>query len=64
MGTESRSNVTKWGNPLDVLRTYKVTKDVTVYYRKVANSKKYQVLFPRGLDPTDVLTAVDDWPLR
>jgi len=46
------------------LRTYEVTEDVTVYYGKVAGGKGYQVLFPRDVDPTDVLTAVGEWPLR
>lgn len=57
-GTESQSNVVKWGNPLEELRVYEFTEDVTVYYGKVAGGKGYQLLFPRDVVRGDVLKFV------
>ena len=58
VGTESQSNVVKWGNPLQEIRTYEFTKDVTVYYGRVAGGKGYQLLLPRDVPAADVLKFV------
>jgi RHS repeat-associated protein len=63
-GTESLSNVKKWGNPVNRLRTFVFTKEVTVYYGKVAGGKGYQVLFPKNINPCSVLKLVADVALR
>jgi RHS repeat-associated protein len=57
-GTESQLNGEQWGNPLEELWTYRVKTDVTVYYGKVAGGTGYQVLFPRDVDPGDILDFV------
>jgi hypothetical protein len=64
VGTESQSNIRKWGNPVDRLREYKFTKRITVYYGKVAGGKGYQVLFPKGMDPRDFLDYQGEVPLK
>jgi len=63
VGTESLSNVKKWGNPLEEMRAYKFTEDTTAYYGKVAGGKGYQILLPRNVNPVDVLKMVSRWPL-
>jgi RHS repeat-associated protein len=63
-GTESLSNIQKWGNPLQVIREYEVTREVTVYYGKVAGGRGYQVMFPKGVDAGKCLSLVGESPLR
>ncbi len=63
-GTESQYNVEKWGNPLEEMRAYEFSQDVTVYYGRVAGGKGYQVLFPRDIDPASVLRFQEGVPLR
>jgi hypothetical protein len=57
-GTESQSNVVKWGNPLEQIRAYEFTQDVTVYYGRVAGGKGYQLLLPRDVIPGHVLKFI------
>jgi hypothetical protein len=64
IGTESQSNVVKWDNQLEKLRTYEFTEDATVYWGRVAGGKGYQVFFPKGLDPASVLRFVSESPLK
>jgi hypothetical protein len=64
VGTESQSDVKKWSNPREELRTYEFTEDVTVYYGPVAGGKGYQILMPRGVDPADVLKHLESVPLK
>lgn len=59
-GTESLYNVKKYGNPVNRLRTFVFTKEVTVYYGKVTGGKGYQVLFPKEITPCSVLKLVAD----
>jgi len=63
-GTESQYNVRKWGNPLEVLRTFEFTQDVTVYYGRVAGGKGYQVLIPQDVNPGEVLRFIEEVTLR
>lgn len=63
-GTESQYNVVKWDNPLEEMRTYRFTEDVTVYYGRVAGGKGYQVLFPRDVVPSSVLEFVERATLK
>jgi hypothetical protein len=57
-------NLAKWGNPAQVMRTYTLTKAVTLYYGRVAGGEGYQALIPKGLDPLSVLRAKGARPLR
>jgi hypothetical protein len=63
-GTESLYNLKQWGNPLQVSRIYEFTRDVTVLYGKVAGGKGYQILFPGGIDPADVLKLIGEIALQ
>ena len=64
-GTESQSNVLKWNNPLQELRAYQFTREVTVYHGKVQGGKGYQILIPKDIFPGDVLQFVPpSTPLR
>ncbi|MBK7207959.1 MAG: hypothetical protein IPH91_06745 [Elusimicrobia bacterium] len=54
-GTESTSNIKKWGNPVTRLRAYELYQDVTVYYGKVKGGTGYQALFPQDVDTSAVL---------
>ncbi len=57
-------NVSPYGNPMVEMRVYKVTKDVTVYYGRVAGGKGYQIYIPGDITPQDVLEYVTSIPLR
>ena len=63
-GTESLYNLQKWGNPLESVRTYELTTDVTVYYGKVAGGNGYQILFPQDINPGSVLEFLKEAPLK
>ncbi|MBV9186747.1 MAG: Ig-like domain-containing protein [Acidobacteria bacterium] len=63
-GTESQSNLIKWGNPVEKLREYEFTQEITLYYGKVADGKGYQILFPPGTVPGDYLKFVGEVPLK
>lgn len=60
---EAAYNIAKWGNPSQVMRTYRLTEDVTMYYGRVAGGEGYQALIPRGVDPGAVLRQVGARPL-
>lgn len=63
-GTESLYNLQKWGNPIENVRTYELTTDVTVYYGKVAGGNGYQLLFPRDINPGSFLEFIMEAPLK
>jgi len=56
-------NLSGWGNPAEVQRTYTLTQDVTVYHGQVAGGEGYQALIPRGINPASVLKLVSERPL-
>ena len=61
---EAMYNVAKWNNPREVVRSYKLTEDVTVYAGRVAGGTGYQYLLPRDI-PANVilrLTREHDLP--
>lgn len=58
-GVESQLNVLKWGNPLEEMRVYEFTEDVTVYYGKIMGGRGYQTLIPRDVKPADVLRFIE-----
>ncbi|MFH0790210.1 MAG: LamG-like jellyroll fold domain-containing protein [Candidatus Omnitrophota bacterium] len=62
--TESQSNIKKWGNPVEKLRTYEFNDDVTTYYGKVKGGKGYQAYFPDDVDPADVLNFTEEIKLK
>jgi hypothetical protein len=54
-----------WGNPLQEMRTYEFTQEVTVHYGRVAGGKGYQILLPRDVPAADVLKFIPpEVPLR
>jgi len=57
-------NIVKWVNPREVLRTYEVTQELTVYYGKVAGGRGTQILVPRDVPLDEVLHLVDQWSLK
>jgi RHS repeat-associated protein len=63
-GTDSTYQITKWGNPNQVLREYEFTQDVTVYYGEVRGGTGYQLLIPLDVSPEDVLKFVGEEPLK
>jgi hypothetical protein len=63
-GTNSMYQISKWNNPNKVLRTYEFTKDATVYYGKVKGGTGYQVLFPKDVNPGDILKFLGEAPLK
>lgn len=64
LGTDSTSNVAKWRNPLDSLRTFEFTEDVTVYYGKVHGGTGYQILIPEDVNTDLVLRFVEEVKLK
>jgi RHS repeat-associated protein len=62
-GAEQAYNIAKWDNPADVMRTYELTEDVTLYYGRVAGGEGYQALIPSGIDPASILRLVSARPL-
>ncbi|GAA3320479.1 hypothetical protein [Arthrobacter ramosus] len=41
---EAAYNIAMWGNPTQVMRTYQLTEDVTMYYGRVAGGEGNQAL--------------------
>jgi len=62
-GAEQAYNIAKWGNPAQVMRSYELTEDVTMYYGRVAGGEGYQAFIPGGLDPAAILRFVSARPL-
>ena len=60
---ETAYNIAKWGNPAQVMRTYRLTEDVTMYYGRVAGGEGYQSLIPRSVDPSAILRQAGARPL-
>jgi RHS repeat-associated protein len=63
-GADSLYQIDKFKNPIEVLRTYEFTQDVTVYYGKVNGGTGFQVLFPRDVTPGGVLNFLGENVLR
>jgi hypothetical protein len=61
---EALYNVRKFGNNLDVVRTYEVTEDIAVYVGRVAGGDGWQFLIPDNLSPADVLRRAGEDPLE
>jgi hypothetical protein len=49
---ESLFNIARWGNSAEGLRTYELTRDLTIYYGRVAGGSGRQGLIPSGVNPT------------
>lgn len=62
-GAEQAYNIAKWGNPAQVIRSYELTEDVTMYYGRVAGGEGYQAFIPGGIDPAAILRFVSARPL-
>jgi hypothetical protein len=60
---EQAYNLVKWNNPREVLRTYVLTKDTTMYFGSVARGEGYQALVPEGIVPSSILRLVSARPL-
>ncbi len=61
---EAAYNIAIWGNPSEVMRTYRLTKDITMYYGRVAGGDGYQALIPRSEDPSAILRQTGARDLR
>lgn len=61
---EAMYNIHTYGNELQVIRTYQVTKPVDVYFGSVSGGTGYQVLFPKGVNPGSVLNFIGEHPLK
>lgn len=61
--TSPEYNIVKWGNPAEVVRTYVLEKDVTMYFGRVDGGEGYQALIPEDLDPESILRLVGARPL-
>jgi hypothetical protein len=61
---EALYNVRRFGNNLDVVRTYEVTEDVAVYVGRVAGGDGWQFLIPDNVSPSDVLRRTGEDPLE
>jgi Flp pilus assembly pilin Flp len=55
---ESLYNIAKFGNRGEVVTTYEITQDTTVYYGQVTGGTGTQALLPRGVAPTSVLRQI------
>ena len=64
IGTDSMYKITKWGNPNTSLSTFELIQDTTLYYGKVKGGTGYQVLFPKDVNPRDVLKFIRKTPLK
>ncbi|MBI3686593.1 MAG: hypothetical protein HY241_04510 [Actinobacteria bacterium] len=52
-------NIVKWGNNADVVTTYRLTQDTTMYVGDVAGGTGRQALLPRGTDPGSIFAQID-----
>jgi hypothetical protein len=60
---EQAYNLAKWDNPAQVMRTYGLTQDTTMYFGRVAGGEGYQALIPDEIDPADILQFISARPL-
>ncbi|MGI8627297.1 MAG: hypothetical protein ACR2J5_12115 [Geodermatophilaceae bacterium] len=60
---EKMYNIAKWGNNAQVVSTYRLTQDTTMYVGDVAGGTGQQVLLPRGTSATSVFQQVGQEPL-
>jgi len=57
-------NIGIWGNPMEVVRTYRVVQEVTVYYGRVAGGRGTQILFPRDIPLDKVVIPIAETLLK
>jgi hypothetical protein len=55
---EELYNIAKWGNPAEIVSTYTLTEDTTMYVGQVAGGTGTQALLPAGVSPGSVLRLV------
>ena len=55
---EAMYNVAKWNNPREVVRSYELAEDVTVYAGRVEGGTGYQYLLPRDVPANVILRQV------
>jgi len=63
-GTDSQYFLSFHNNPLNKLRAYEFTADVTVYYGKVKNGSGYQIYIPSDINTSDVLKFIREKELK
>lgn len=56
---EALYNLSKYGNRAQVVTTYILTKDTTMYVGDVAGGSGQQALLPAEVKPADVLQRID-----
>ncbi|MDQ1748850.1 MAG: hypothetical protein QOD07_3113 [Frankiaceae bacterium] len=56
---EKLYNLAKWRNGSEVVTTYRLTSDTTMYVGRVAGGEGDQVLVPTDLQPQDLFEFVD-----
>ena len=57
---EAMYNLAKWNNPREVVRSYELTEDLTVYAGRVEGGTGYQYLVPRDVPPNVILRRVGE----
>jgi RHS repeat-associated protein len=57
-------NIAPWGNNADVVTTYRLTQDTTMYVGDVAGGTGRQALLPRGSSPESLFQQVGQEPLQ
>ena len=60
---EKLFNIAKWGNNADVVSTYRLTSDTTMYMGRVAGGEGMQALVPRGSDLGSLFKMLGQEPL-
>lgn len=60
---EKLFNIAKWGNNADVVTTYRLTQDTTMYVGDVAGGAGRQALLPRGASPGSLFQQLGQEPL-
>jgi Flp pilus assembly pilin Flp len=55
---EAMYNLAKWNNPREVVRSYELAEDITVYAGRVEGGTGYQYLLPRDVPPNVILRQV------
>jgi hypothetical protein len=60
---EKMYNIAKWGNKAEVVTSYRLTQDTTMYFGDVAGGSGQQALLPRGTSPGRVFQQVGQEPL-
>ena len=55
---EQAYNLDVWRNAREMMRTYRLTEDTTMYFGNVAGGESYQALIPAGIRPSDILEQI------